>query len=301
MSIEQILTLSLLQGLTEFLPISSSAHLQLIPQFTDWDNQGLAFDVAVHVGTLLAVVFYFRKDLLKMSRAVIARVIRKEKSEDSRLFGLICLATLPVCLTGFPLNDFNDWIRAEDYRAYGVIAATTIVFGILLGVADRFRGKSEEARRVTVADAIWIGVAQAIAPIPGTSRSGITVTAALFRGLDRATAAKFSFLLSIPTILLAGGYESLKLIKEGESVAWGTMGLGILFSAVAAYLCIHFFLKLIEKIGMMPFVVYRVALAIVLVVFCVKALETGSADAQITSPPEVEASEKSESSVSAGR
>ena len=139
------------------------------------------------------------------------------------------------------------------------------VFGLLLGWADR-RGRGERTEHeVSLADALWIGLAQAIAPIPGTSRSGVTVTAALFRGLDRSAAARFSFLLSIPTILLAGGYEGFDLVVGSAPVNWLALALGITLSALSAYFCIHFFLKLIEKIGMMPFVLYRIALAIVLV------------------------------------
>lgn len=266
MPIEQILSLSLLQGLTEFLPISSSAHLVLLPQFVIWEKQDLAFDVAVHVGSLLAVVLYFRRDLIAMAHAVFERVVRRKSSQNATLAGRVVVATTPICVSGFLLEGLvDDWVRSTEQRSFAVIATTTLVFGLLLGWADR-RGRGERTEHeVSLADALWIGLAQAIAPIPGISRSGVTVTAALFRGLDRSAAARFSFLLSIPTILLAGGYEGLGLVVRSAPVNWLTLALGITLSTLSAYFCIHFFLKLIEKIGMMPFVLYRIALAIVLV------------------------------------
>jgi undecaprenyl-diphosphatase len=206
-----------------------------------------------------------------MTRAVFARVVRKERSDDATLAGRVIIGTIPICISGLLLDDFVDnWVRSSELRTFAVIATTTLAFGLLLGWADHRRGAGRSERELTVADALWIGVAQAIAPIPGTSRSGVTVTAALFRGLNRQAAAKFSFLLSIPTILLAGGYKGLSLILDGAAVNWGALGIGIVLSAVSAYLCIHLFLKLIDKIGMMPFVAYRVALAAVLVVFCLR-------------------------------
>ena len=272
MFFEQILTLSLLQGLTEFLPISSSAHLVLLPRFVSWEDQGLAFDVALHLGSLLAVVFYFRKDLVQVARGIAARVVDRKANEHSRLAGLIVIATIPVCLTGLPLGSFVDgWIRVTPARTFGVISLTTLGFGLLLWLADRRHGNSRDVSRIRVRDAIWIGLAQSISPIPGTSRSGVTVTAALFRGLDRRSAVRFSFLLSIPTISLAGGYQAYKLLQESDVVDWTALGMGVGLSAISAYLCIHFLLKIIERVGMMPFVLYRVALSIVLVVFWAQA------------------------------
>ena len=266
MPIDQILSLALLQGLTEFLPISSSAHLVLLPQFVIWEKQDLAFDVAVHVGSLLAVVLYFRRDLIAMAHAIFERVVRHKSSQNATLAGRVVVATIPICVSGLLLKGLvDDWVRSTEQRSFAMIATTTLVFGLLLGWADR-RGRGERTEHeVSLADALWIGLAQAIAPIPGTSRSGVTVTAALFRGLDRSAAARFSFLLSIPTILLAGGYEGFDLVVGSAPVNWLALALGITLSALSAYFCIHFFLKLIEKIGMMPFVLYRIALAIVLV------------------------------------
>ena len=256
--------LALLQGLTEFLPISSSAHLILLPRLLGWGDQGLAFDVAVHVGTLLAVVFYFRHDVQRLFAAWLQSCMDRRMSADARLAWLVLLGTVPVAVAGLLLHDV-----IETYlRSPLVIALATIGFGLLLGLADwrGRRGRNEDA--LTVPDVIWIGLAQALSLIPGTSRSGITMTAALALGLTRTAAARFSFLLSIPVILLAGGFESLKLVQQLEPVAWGDILLGTVVAAGSAYLCIHFFMRLIERVGMLPFVVYRLLLgAFLLVLF----------------------------------
>jgi undecaprenyl-diphosphatase len=249
----QTVLLALLQGLTEFLQISSSAHLILLPRLLGWGDQGLAFDVAVHVGTLLAVVLYWLQSCLN-----------RRMSADARLAWLVLLGTVPVAVAGLALHDV-----IETYlRSPMVIALATIGFGILLGLAD-WRGRQSRSEiTLTVPDVIWIGLAQALALVPGTSRSGITMTAALALGLTRSAAARFSFLLSIPVILMAGGFESLKLVQQLEPVAWGSILLGTAIAAVSAYLCIHFFMRLIERVGMFPFVVYRLLLgAFLLVLF----------------------------------
>jgi undecaprenyl-diphosphatase len=260
----QTILLSLLQGLTEFLPISSSAHLILMPRLLGWEDQGLAFDVAVHVGTLLAVMLYFREDVRRLLLAWFASIVNRQMSADARLAWLVVLGTVPVGLAGLLLSEV-----IETYlRSPLVIALATIGFGVLLGVAD-LRGR--QVRRedsLSVMDVIWIGLAQALALIPGTSRSGITMTAALALGLTRTAAARFSFLLSIPVILMAGGHEMQQLVQQTGPVDWGSILLGTLVAAVSAYLSIHFFLRLIERIGMLPFVVYRLLLgAFLLVLF----------------------------------
>jgi undecaprenyl-diphosphatase len=252
--------LALLQGLTEFLPISSSAHLILVPQLLGWTDQGLAFDVAVHVGTLLAVLIYFRDDVIHLLRAWWRSLTRREWSADARLAWFVLLGTVPAAVAGLLLHDL---IEAR-LRSPLVIALATIGFGILLWVAD-LRGRhirSEQALRVV--DVLWIGFAQALALIPGTSRSGITITAALALGLTRTAAARFSFLLSIPVILMAGGYEARTLASQAGPVAWDAIVLGTAVSAISAWLAIHFFLRLIERIGMLPFVVYRLLLGLLL-------------------------------------
>ncbi len=270
MSTLEIIILALLQGLTEFLPISSSAHLILPSQILGWQDQGLAFDVAVHVGTLLAVMMYFRKEVGSMAVAWLGTVgVGPEKgsqSFDGKLAWWILFATVPAGLFGLFGKDFIE----EHLRSALVIAATTLLFGFLLGFADIKAGnrtKHKPMEKLGLKGAMLIGLAQAVALIPGTSRSGITMTIGLMLGLSRDNAARFSFLLSIPAIAMAGSYLTLKLVLSSESVDWFAMGLGSLLAFISAYTCIHYFLILLEKLGMMPFVIYRLLLGVGLLWF----------------------------------
>ncbi|WP_163577991.1 undecaprenyl-diphosphate phosphatase [Halomonas faecis] len=252
----QVVILAVFQGLTEFLPISSSAHLILVPRLTGWEDQGLAFDVALHLGSLAAVVAYFREELMRMARAWWASFSAADVDRDARLAWWVVLATVPVCIVGLL---FRDDI-ALGMRSPLLIAATLIGFGLLLAYADwGHRGERSEYQ-LSLRDALFIGFAQALALIPGTSRSGITITAALLLGLSREASARFSFLLSIPVILLAGGLETVGLIQQPQYIDWLSLTLGTLLSGISAYLCIHYFLAFIRRIGMQPFVVYRLAL-----------------------------------------
>lgn len=261
MDVLQIVVLAIVQGLTEFLPISSSGHLVLVPRFMGWPDQGLAFDVAVHVGTLTAVVFYFREDLAVMSRAWLRSVTGGGGDRDSRLAWAVILGTIPVGLAGLL---FGGWIEIN-LRSPMLIAATTAGFGIVLLLADRFGARRRDEHSLWLSDVLLIGVAQALALVPGTSRSGITMTAGLALGLERAAAARFSFLLSIPVILLAGGLETFELATAAHPVAWGDLLIAVALSALSAYLCIRLFLKFLESRGMLPFVIYRLFLAAVIV------------------------------------
>ena len=262
MDILQIIVLALVQGLTEFLPISSSAHLILVPYLTDWPDQGLAFDVAVHVGTLTAVVIYFRKEISAMFFAWIASLTGRH-SEDSKLAWGVLIGTIPVGLAGLLFKD----IISEHLRTPLVIAVTTLVFGFLLWYADWSGKRQRDEHTMSWRDIIVIGCAQAIALIPGTSRSGITITAGLMLGLTAPAAARFSFLLSIPVIVLAGGMETLDYLKVASINDMSDLIIGALISAVSAYLCIHYFLMLLERIGMTPFVIYRLLLGVLLLSF----------------------------------
>lgn len=255
MTLLEIVVLALLQGFTEFLPVSSSAHLILPSQLLGWDDQGLAFDVAVHLGTLVAVVHYFRQDVTSIGMSWMGSW-RGQHNAQSRLGWFIVLATIPAALFGFLAKDFIEVYA----RSAVVIASTTIIFGLLLWYADRRATQQRTTADLTLKDVLLIGLAQAIALIPGTSRSGITMTAALLLGLDRNSAARFSFLLSIPIILLAGGYQTLKLVTSPDTIDWMSLGLGTVLSFLSAWICIHLFLKVIEKMGMLPFVVYRLLL-----------------------------------------
>jgi len=259
----EIIVLALLQGLTEFLPISSSAHLILPSRLFGWDDQGLAFDVAVHVGTLLAVMVYFRRDIVVLTQNWLTTGFSRTPNTEARLAWYVVVATIPAGLAGLLLD---DWIEAN-LRSTAVIAATTIGFGLLLGFADKSRKDGVSLVHMTLLMALVIGLAQALALIPGTSRSGITITAALLVGLHRVEAARFSFLLSIPLILAAGGLKTLELMDSVLPVDWQSLALGVLLSALSAWVCIYYFLAFINKIGMLPFVIYRLVLGLVLVAF----------------------------------
>ena len=257
----QIVILAIVQGLTEFLPISSSAHLILVPVLTDWPDQGLAFDVAVHAGTLTAVVLYFRKELARMFVEWLAS-FKGRLTPDARLAWAVLIGTIPVGLAGLI---FKDLIETQ-LRSPMVIAVATIVFGLLLWCADRTGKHRKNEYGLSLIDVLIIGVAQALALIPGTSRSGITITAALMLGLKREAAARFSFLLSIPVIFLAGSFETVEYLSSASISDAQPLLIGALISAISAYACIHYFLKLLERIGMLPFVAYRLVLGVILVV-----------------------------------
>lgn len=263
MTLFEIIILAIIQGLTEFLPISSSAHLILPAEILGWRNQGLAFDVAVHVGSLLAVMIYFRQDIWRLSLAWFGHGFTKQQSSDSRLAWFVVIGTIPAGLFGFLMK---DWIELNARSAL-IIAITTIVFGLLLWYADVKAKQNKSIDKLTLKDTIFIGVAQAMAIIPGTSRSGATMTAGLLLGLDRESAARFSFLLSIPIILAAGMFATLDLLALKASVDWQALLYGAGFSFVAAYLCIFLFLSWISKIGMLPFVIYRLILGGILLFF----------------------------------
>lgn len=261
MDVLHAIFLALLQGLTEFLPVSSSAHLILVPRLLGWPDQGLAFDVAVHVGTLCAVVLYFRRELAPMAQDWFQSLVTRRQTANSRLAWAVLWGTIPVGLAGLL---FKGYIETS-LRSEMVIAAATLGFGLLLWWADaKGRGRRDEYS-LRISDILIIGVAQAMALIPGASRSGATMTAGLMLGLSRQGAARFSFLLSIPVIVLAGGLLTLDLIQEPGLVDWRAMTIGMVTSAIMAYLCIHVFLKLLERIGMLPFVIYRLALGALLI------------------------------------
>lgn len=265
MTFFEIIILAIIQGITEFLPISSSGHLLLPAALLGWEEQGLAFDVAVHVGSLLAVILYFRQDILQMATAWLTQGFRREQSTDSKLAWWVILATIPAVIVGFALKDLIELYA----RTPLVIALTTIGFGLLLWYADATARRQQQLDTLGFRQAMWIGIAQVLALIPGTSRSGITMTAGLMLGLDRESCARFSFLLSIPVILGAGTLATLDLISAGNKVDWMILFYGALFSFVSAYACIYLFLSWISRIGMLPFVVYRLILGVGLLWFVV--------------------------------
>lgn len=264
MDIWHIIILSVIQGLTEFLPISSSAHLILFPHLTGWEDQGIAFDVAVHVGSLIAVLMYFRSDLKSLFIAWLQSIKTFQLTPESRLVWGVGIGTIPAALVGLAITGTG---LADHLRSPLIIATATIVFGLLLWWADVIGKRERDEYTLTWQDILLIGLSQALALIPGTSRSGITITAALLVGLSRKAAARFSFLLAIPIIILAGLVESLSLWNQGSDVNWFALSLAVAFSGMSAYLCIHTFIKLLDRIGMLPFVVYRVVLGILLFIW----------------------------------
>jgi len=255
----QALVLALVQGATEFLPISSSAHLILPTLVLGWPDQGLAFDVAVHIGTLSAVVWYFRRDLLALAAGGLRGLGERRFNDELRELAFLGVATVPAVGAGLLLSDTMDALRTLP-----VIATTTLVFALLLWVADRRVSRDAAVAVSTWSVALGIGLAQAIALVPGTSRSGITISAGLLFGLSRAAAARFSFLMSIPVIAGAGLLQGLELATSPERVPWSVLAVATLVAALSAYTCVALFLALIERVGMLPFVLYRLGLGIVL-------------------------------------
>ncbi|MGB5444906.1 MAG: undecaprenyl-diphosphate phosphatase [Psychromonas sp.] len=256
MSTLQIVVLALIQGLTEFLPISSSAHLILPSQLLGWPDQGLAFDLILNIGTLSAVLIYFRMEVFNMSKAWVGNLRGEPSTQDSRLAWWIVWATVPAAIIGFLGKSLVETYLRSGY----VIAVTTTIFGLLLWWADAKAQQLKTEYQTGLRGALFIGCAQVLALIPGTSRSGITLTAGLMLGLTRNAAARFSFLMSIPIIAMASGYDLLKFILSDEYVDWQMLFLGAGISFVSAILCIHAFLILLNKVGMMPFVIYRLLL-----------------------------------------
>ena len=262
MELISAIVLALVQGITEFLPISSSAHLILVPRFLGWPDQGLSFDVAVHLGTLTAVVFYFRKELMAMWLAWKGSLTgNRQSNADARLAWAVIIATIPAGIAGLLFKDLVE----VSLRSPMVIAISTAVFGVALWVADLRKDTTFDEHHVSWKAALIIGAAQALALIPGTSRSGITITAGLALGMSRATAARFSFLMAVPIIALASLLVLVELFQSPGEIAWTFLATGLVISAVSAYLCIKVFLSLLDRVTMLPFMLYRLALSAVII------------------------------------
>ena len=258
MTLIQIIVLSLIHGLTEFLPVSSSAHLILGSRVFSWPDQGLVFDVATHLGTLLAVLVYFRKDLWKM---VVPWLGSGKGDEVSRKLGLtLIIASIPAIVAGGLLH---GWVESA-LRDTQVIAFSTIGFGLLLWWADARFARGKQLQDMNMKSGVLIGLAQMLALVPGTSRSGITITMGRMLGFSADSAARFSFLLSIPIIAAAGAYGLLRMFLNNAPIDWFQFGLAVVLSALAGWLCIAAFLKLLQRVGLVPFVIYRLALGVAL-------------------------------------
>ena len=261
MSTIQIFYLSLLQGITEFLPVSSSGHLILLSKFTYFPDQGLALDVAVHVGSILAVMIYFSETIWEMIKGVWkTRFIPSFKNYGAQVFWLIVIGTIPAVIAGFALKSYGmEWLR--DTR---IIGWTILGYGLLLFVADRFSMTIREIKHMGVVDAILIGCAQCLALIPGTSRSGITITMARFLGLERREAAKFSMLLSIPAIIAAAALTGFEVWQSDNIQEIGWMFDGVVFSYISSIVAIYIVMWGLKKSTFLPFVIYRIILGLIL-------------------------------------
>lgn len=274
MTLLQVTVLALIQGLTEFLPVSSSAHLIFPGRLLGWEDQGLAFDVAIHVGTLLAVIFYYMADLVQIATHVVESTLTRHLTPDGKVGFCLLLATVPVGLAGACFEQ-----EIETYaRSVKVLAVTTIVFGLLLGLSSYVNRhlvwrtvlgiqgeRADSLRHLTFAQAAVIGAAQVLALIPGTSRSGITLTAGLFLGLRPPAAARFSFLLAIPVIAASGLLEGWHLLSAPTgTVDFVQLSVGMIIAFFTALTVIHVFMSYISKSGMAAFVIYRVLLGALL-------------------------------------
>lgn len=256
----QIIVLAVVQGLTEFLPISSSGHLILVPAFAGWTDQGLPFDVAVHFGSLGAVCVFFRNDIAGLIRGAGDVLAGRSETLQARMAWCIGLGTIPAAITGLLLA---GWIAAN-LRSPMIVVVTLAGYGALMALVDRFAPRDRDISSIRIRDAMIIGTAQALSLVPGTSRSGITITAGRLLGFGRQDAARFSFLLSAPVILLATIYQVVKLITGDIEVPWENLAVAALISGVVAYLSIDFFMRFVSALGLLPFAIYRLILASVI-------------------------------------
>lgn len=272
----QAAVLGLIQGLAEFLPISSSGHLIFLPKLFGWTDQGLAFDVVVHLGTLLAVLVYFRKRLLCLTKSLLDRNASglATARTSRRLAIFILLSVIPAGILGLW---FGDWLEAQT-RSATVVAASLIGWAAVLAVADRFGKSLAEKRKahaleeITWPQLVVIACSQAVALIPGTSRSGITMTAGLFSGLDKKSAAEFSFLMSIPVITLAGLAKVIDLgLGGGGELGVAALASGFITSAFSGLVAIWGLVKIIQRWSFLPFVMYRIAVGLLILFVLVKS------------------------------
>ncbi len=263
-SVFQALVLGLVQGLTEFLPVSSSAHLAVAPWLAGWQDPGLAFDIALHWGTLLAVLLYFRLDIWNLARGFWHSLwpSTRDFSENiyQKLSWFVVVATIPGAVAGKLLERAAE----QQFRAPLLIACTLAVFGVVLFIADRLGTKGKNLDRMTWTDALLVGLAQAFAIVPGVSRSGATIAAALGRGMTRADAARFSFLLSAP-IIFGAGVLKLPELRHASDVSGVALAVGFFASAVSGYLAIRFLLRYLSTKSYAVFTWYRLAAAALIV------------------------------------
>lgn len=252
--------LGLIQGLTEFLPVSSSAHLRIFPEWFGWGDPGAAFTAVIQIGTELAVLIYFRHDIWRIASTWVRSLFRPayRGHADARMGWYVIVGSLPIVLLGIALKDVIE----RDFRNLWIIATALIVMGVILGVADRTAKQDRELKQVGLKHALLLGGAQALALVPGVSRSGATISMGLFLGLTREAATRFAFLLAIPAVVGAGLFE-LKEIPNGENTyGWGPTLVATVVSFVVGYAAIAWLLRYVSTRSYLPFVVYRIALGL---------------------------------------
>lgn len=261
MTLFNLFILALIQGITEFLPISSSAHLILFPQVAGVADQGVVIDVAVHIGTLLAVMVFFRADVALVLRGIPDLVRGRLESPGARMALLLLIATIPVMVVGLILKETG---LNEAMRSMAVIGWAMLIFGIVLYAADKLGAESRTAARWTIRDAVILGLWQALALIPGTSRSGITITGARFLGFERHDAARLSMLMSIPTIMASGVLTAVDLFGATNTQALRDGSIAAAFAFASAMVALSVMMRLLKTVSFTPYVIYRVILGIVL-------------------------------------
>ena len=263
----QLVVIAIVQGITEFLPISSSAHLRLIPTFTDWPDQGLTIDLATHVGTLFAVLIYFWRDIFAMARGIID-IVRGHRTPAAVLLFYVIVATVPIVIVGALLlvGGYEDgnlaWLRRID-----VIGWAMLVFGVLLYVADRTGMTLRRIEHMTFGSALIIGIAQIFALIPGTSRSGITMTAARMLGFERGDTARFALLLSVPAILASATPSGIALYTSGDTALGFDAAVTAVLAFATAILAIAAMMHWLKRARFTPFVIYRVVVGLAILVW----------------------------------
>lgn len=262
--------LGIIQGTTEFIPVSSTAHLRIIPALLGWKDIGAAYTAVMQIGTLIATLIYFKQDIISLTSGFLTSLKKKDfnTNSESRIFMLIMIGTIPIGLCGLLLKKFIE----GDARGLYVVSASLIFFAIILYIAEKVSTKKKDFSQITVKDGIFIGMAQALALVPGASRSGVTITAGLFAGLKREVAARYSFLLSIPAIGLSGLYE---LYKERDLLLhenFLSLFIATLVSGIVGYYSIAFLINYLKTKSNMVFIIYRIALGILILVLLSKGI-----------------------------
>jgi undecaprenyl-diphosphatase len=256
----QAAVLGFLQGLTEFLPISSSAHLRIFPELVGWDDPGAAFTAVIQIGTETAVIIYFAADIWRIVRAWTLSLIggRDWDPQDARMGWFVIVGSLPIVAAGIALKDVIE----GSFRSLWIVGTTLVLLGVVLGVADRLGAKNRPIQALTLPHAVAFGMAQALALVPGVSRSGATISMGLFLGYERAACARFAFLLAIPAVLGAGLFEWPAALAEGSEYALGPLLLATVIAFGVGYAVIAWLMRWLERGSYLPFVIYRVLLGL---------------------------------------